>query len=413
MKRILMTGVVITMLWTCNQASNTGTDGCVRDECTAQDVAAPDTTPDTIPDTIPDTGTDTIRPPAARFTSPEGIAAANGFVYVADPAATYDTDKGKMVYGQAHMVVIDATKQGFPWVVADINVDAKNLQTVTTTGTRVCAVASGTATYDTKTSKMIPESPGKLFCMPLAADSFDIKIDLPLSTKNPLIGLPGSIVILGGFAYIGSGTAPVVYKVDLKNQALVNGADNPIRLLSNAGGATGMARLFTDGTTIYALDFNNDSIYSIDPATDKVTPLGQFGDDPEKMEGPMAGLVATDNKVYAVMNMANSLWQITPDPFAATKVGATGATPNAIVEVPSMNSLFIANSMDNNITMYDLATKAFTTPYARLDPGADPWDLAAMKVNNKTMLFVTAYMEKAVYVFEMDQKTATLLGKVN
>ena len=317
-----------------------------------------------------------------------------------------------MTYGQSHLVVIDASQSGFP-VIKDIQADAKNLQTVTIGNGTLCAVASGTATYDMSSGKMTPDSPGKLYCMAPDSDHFTTAIDLPLSQTNKTVGLPASIVMLGNFVYIGSGTAPAVYKVDMSSKTVVKGADNPIWVISNANTQQqGMIKLITDGTKLYALDFNTDSIFSIDPSTDVVRPLGQFGDDPDKMEGPIAGLISKmDHKIYTVMSVGNSLWQITPSPFAAKKIGATGSAPNAMAEYMMFKSMFIANSMDNNISQYSLMSNKVTT-YAALDPGADPWDLVITKVNRKPMMFVTAYMEKDVYAFDMNAHGATLAGKI-
>jgi DNA-binding beta-propeller fold protein YncE len=252
-----------------------------------------------------------------------------------------------------------------------------------------------------------------LYCRDLTKGldgDFDTKIELTLSEKNPLVGMPGSIVLLNGFAYIGSGTAPVVYKVDLSQKKVVNGADAPIWIISNAEATAGMIKLFTDGTTIYALNFNSDQIFAIDPAAgDKVKPLGTLGDDPEKMEGPMAGVSVQGGKhqVYVVMNMADTLWGVTTNPFAAEKVTATGAAPNAIAAHDGI--LYIANSMDNNISSFDVSTEK-ARPFASLDTGADPWDLTVVKAGDKTMVFVTAYMGKAVYVF--DAATGKEIGRV-
>jgi len=75
------------------------------------------------------------------------------------------------------------------------------------------------------------------------------------------------------------------------------------------------------------------------------------------MEGPMAGIAVAGGKhqIYVVMNMANNLWGVTPQPFAAEKLVATGAAPNAIAHHNGV--LYIANSMDNNISAFDVTTE--------------------------------------------------------
>lgn len=124
----------------------------------------------------------------------------------------------------------------------------------------------------------------------------------------PQTGAPASIAISpdGAFAYIGSATDAVIFKLDLLQQLLVRGPDNPIRLHDAPGNALITVAMHPRGYLL-AVSYNTDRLYIVDVADDAVSPI-PFGKpialgSSSQLEGPVA-LALDGDALYIVMGIS-------------------------------------------------------------------------------------------------------------
>ncbi len=216
------------------------------------------------------------------FEDPSGIAISNGKVYVTNS----NLDKFFKPAGNGFVTVIDTTTNR---VTKTIQLSAENAQEVTVVGNRVYAVSGGSSSFDMNSDLVTPTSDGAVGVIDSTTDEI-VNIPIPLNPALPLVGFPNKLEPTpdGMFGYIGSGTAGVLFKVNLQNNTLVRGADNPIIVTSaQTQDATFDVEIRGDGLGFIAI-FNTDQIVVFDTATDITNPFpftfpfpaGQKADNP-------------------------------------------------------------------------------------------------------------------------------------
>ncbi len=217
------------------------------------------------------------------FEDPFGIALANGKVYVTNS----NLDQFFQPAGNGFVTVID-TKTNL--VTKIIQLTAENAQGITVFGNMVYVVSGGSSSFDSNSGLVTPTSDGAVGVIDSTTDKIVANISIPLSQTLPLVGLPNKLEPTpdGKFGYIGSGTAGVLFKVNLEDNTLVRGADNPIIVTSaQVQDATFEVEIRDDGLGFIAV-FNTDLIVAFDTATDTINPFpfiapfpaGQKADNP-------------------------------------------------------------------------------------------------------------------------------------
>ncbi|GEM_PF-988688 len=219
----------------------------------------------------------------SSFEDPSGVAISNGKVYVTNS----NLDQFFQPAGNGFVTVIDTkTNQ----VVKTMQLSAENAEGITAMGNRIYAVSSGNSSFDTNSGLVTPTSNGAVGVIDSATDKIVANIPIPLNPALPLVGFPNKLEPTpdGKFGYMGSGTAGVMFKVDLENNTLVRGADNPIIVTSaQVQDATFDVEIRDDGLGFIAV-FNTDRIVVFDAATDTINPFpfiapfpaGQRADNP-------------------------------------------------------------------------------------------------------------------------------------
>lgn len=217
------------------------------------------------------------------FEDPFSIALANGKVYVTNS----NLDKSFQPAGNGFVTVID-TKTNL--VINTIQLLEENAQGITVVGNRVYAVSGGSSVFDSNSGLVTPTSKGAVGVIDSATDKLVASISIALNPALPLVGFPNKLEPTpdGKFGYIGSGTAGVLFKVNLEDNTLVRGADNPIIVTSaQVQDATFDVEIRDDGLGFIAV-FNTDLIVTFDTATDTTNPFpfiapfpaGQKANDP-------------------------------------------------------------------------------------------------------------------------------------
>lgn len=216
------------------------------------------------------------------FEDPSGIAIVNDKVYVTNS----NLDQFFQPAGKGFVTVIDTkTNQ-----INTIQLSAENAQGITVVGNRVYAVSGGSSSFDTNSHLTTPISNGAVGVIDSTTDKIVANIPIPLNSALPLVGFPNKLEPTpdGKFGYIGSGTAGVLFKVDLESNTLVRGTDNPIIVTSaQVQDATFDVEIRDDGLGFIAV-FNTDRIVVFDTATDMINPFpfiapfpaGQKADNP-------------------------------------------------------------------------------------------------------------------------------------
>jgi len=207
---------------------------------------------------------------AGAFEDPSGVAISNGKVYVTNS----NLDSFFEPQGNGFITVINAeTNQ----VVRRIDTTGQGTGSITATNGRLYVVNGGDPDFDSAT--------GEFFCDPGSIQSIDVidsqidnvvdSIPIPISNQNPFACNPNRLepTLDGRFGYLGSGLTGVLFKVDLQNNTLIRGADNPIVITSTDGlDATFDVEIRDDGLAFIAL-FNSDRIAVMDTSDDSVNPF--------------------------------------------------------------------------------------------------------------------------------------------
>lgn len=343
-------------------------------------------------------------PSSGHFASPEGIVAAGDLLVVANP------DFRGGAFGPGTVAVVDAGERR---VVNRAPTSAPNPQFLAVTEAAVAVVCTGETRWDADAAVHTAVGPGAVDVFPRGslrdAAGPALSIALPADPEDARRGGPGSIAVLpdGRTAYVGSGLAAVVAKVDLVDGVVLRGMDDPIVLREHERNDTVVLAWHPSGHVL-AASFDLDLLYRIDPATDAVVgdpvDLGANGD----LEGVVDLVVAPGGSpdVLWLMTIASAIgaWDLAggaPDPRA----GAAGVAANRI-RVAGGHA-YVVNSGENNLQRAPLGDLgAVARPFAALPVGSNPWDMAVVG----DVAFVTLFRANRVAVVDLGD--GSLLGEI-
>jgi hypothetical protein len=205
------------------------------------------------------------------FEDPTGVAIANGKVYVANANLNDFFEPA----GNGFVTVIDT---GTNNILGTINTTGQNeIGMITNVDDRLYVVNSGATIFDSVTGTFICDidSPPSINVISAQTDGIIDTINIPLSEQNPFVCSPIRVEPTpdGKFGYMGLGLVGALLKVDLENNTVVRGPDNPIIVtpLSELN-FTADIQIRDDGLGFTSL-FNTDEIAVIDTANDEVNPF--------------------------------------------------------------------------------------------------------------------------------------------
>jgi hypothetical protein len=363
----------------------------------------------TFADTMsPDSGQNEL----PNFAEPQGVAATENFVFVANPNWSYD-ENGKMVYGQGFITVVDRSNFA---VVNKIRTNAKNPQIVKVHKDRVYVLCSGATYWDTKTNMVVPDSPSSIesfsISSAITATTTTVHATLPLSQSAPLVGYPSSLVILDNdIAYASSGTTAVVFKFDLKSNMVLQGIENPI-VLGDTKQQDALVLEKGPSNILFIGSFNRDIVIALDLSTDTIpnSPFSQIIDVSKtpNIDGvqDIAYYPSGEKDLFVLLGLASTVQALNTtmgQPSVETFV-TTGQAPNKMKIVN--DTLLVINSLDNNITGYSIGTKKQVALVA-FPTQTNPFDMAILQTQGKTYLYVTGNMAQTLYEVELESQTIT------
>jgi len=136
--------------------------------------------------------------------------------------------------------------------------------------------------------------------------------DLNLSLGEPvgLVGLAGRPAVIDDILYLGSGTAPVLFKVDLSTDQVLADTRAPVVVYDAEESNAWVQPFAGPGGLLYLLDFNRDRVLVMDPSTDALIGEGvDVGTNPEQTEGPI-DLAWRGCDAFVVTSLSGALTRI-------------------------------------------------------------------------------------------------------
>ncbi len=323
---------------------------------------------------------------AGLFAGPEGIAVADGTIYVVNANGHYDNAAGRVVYGEGFIQALDSQTLE-PTVRGDL--PCQNPQYVLPGDGGLLVVCSGRLEADGN-GAMLPVTEGAVLRLDAATLAVTQQVVIPAGEPAADAGFPGNVAVDpdSGTLYVGSGSGPFVYAVDLDaGTAQPFALPRPDALNELVVPAWWQGRLF-------ATSFADGLLYELDPVDGTVagTPLDVTETD--EIEGPIDVAVG-DGGLYIVHTLSTRVVFADPDAGTVTPLFSAGAAANRIRL--HNGALWVVNSMDNNLSRHDLATGKTTTPFAALPPGTNPWELSF--ANDRA--FVTGYLSNQLFALDI------------
>jgi len=371
--------------------------------------AAPDQPPPDVPGDLPETGP----LPDGDFATPEGIALADRYVVVANPAFRYDGQR--MVFGTGFLTVVD---RGTRQVVQRVALPCRNPQEVSWDGSRLWALCSGETSFDGTLVR--PAGQAALVGLDLSGTPFRIVSYLPVSrsASHPLVGYPSSMALRDGLAYLGCGTTAAVLVADLDGNRLVRSPEDPWSLA-----ALGLSGLEDQDTVkvlpgpqgmLLAGSFNRDLVVAFGVTGEVPTPAGSLEVGvPGMLDGvlDLAWRPGGTPELYVLLGLAQRVVaasDLLGSPRMDDRFAVTGTMPNRLLL--DRDRLWILDSGDNRATAVDADTGKPLGLRAAMPPGTNPYALAAGDFEGRRELYVTGLRSDSLWIFDAD--TGALLAEV-
>ena len=263
------------------------------------------------------------------FDNPAGIVISNDKVYVAnqnldDFFTPIDNGFITVINPESNEIetIIDATGEG----------TSGTGKGITMINEKIYVVNSGNVLFDFETFEFTcdADSPTSIDIINTDTDTIEDSIDLPLSDINPFVCSPEAISATpdNNLAYIGSQISGVLFKINLSDNTLLRGTDNPIIITGVDGLDATFDIKFNSNAYGFVAMFNTDRVFAFDPKIDDISPfpflaefpVGLKGDDPDSdfIDGPQA-LAITDNgqdpDLYFITGISSQLGSINTSLF--------------------------------------------------------------------------------------------------
>jgi YVTN family beta-propeller protein len=353
--------------------------------------------------------------PEASFASPQGVAVSRGLAFVANPNVGWSGQT--LVFGAGFLTVVRLADGG---ILERIPVSARNPQVVVAAGDRVVVLCSGATAFDGTTVR--PAGDGSVVVLDAARavagqSALVREIPVPASAVHPLVGYPSSLALSadGRRAWLGSGTAPALFLVDLDAGTVLRGTTNPVALGDLDAQDTIVVRPGPGGTLL-AGRFENNAVVVLDGTTGEPSPshpvpfpVGTGTQSVGVQDIALRPGASPD--VYVLLGLASSITAVdSAQGPAGVRNGfaTTGLYPNRLLL--DGDRLLVVNSGDNNVTALDPNTGHPLGKVAILPTGTNPYDIAVYADGTRTMAAVTGQQSGSLFVVDLD--TAAIVREV-
>ncbi len=342
----------------------------------------------------------------ASFATPQGVAVSQGLAFVANPDVGYSGQT--LVFGPGFVTVVRLADGS---IVERVPVAARNPQVVAAAGDRVVVLCSGATAFDGTTVR--PAGDGSVVVLDAVRaaagqPSLVREIPVPASLEHPLVGYPSSLALSadGSRAWLGSGTAPALFLVDLDAGTVLRGAANPVALGNLDAQDTIVVRPGPVGSLLVGR-FETNEVAVLDASTGASSPAYPV---PFPI-GAGSGAAGVQDlalrsggtpDAWVLLGLASSISSIdTALGPAGVRNGfaTTGLYPNRMIL--DGDRLLVVNSGDNNVTAYDAGTGDSLGRVAVFPPGTNPYDIAVYKDGDRTMAAITGQQSGSLFLVDL------------
>lgn len=176
--------------------------------------------------------------------------------------------------GNGFITIIDTETNQLITIVESGGANSGNINMI---DDQIYILNSGNFIFDVETSQFMcdPNFPPSISILDTKTDEIIETIDIPLSETNSLVCAPSSMEFTSDkrSAYLGLSLVGAMLKVNLENNAVINGSDNPIVVTDLSGLNTITDVVFSKNGFGFAALFNTDQIAVFDPNTDELNPF--------------------------------------------------------------------------------------------------------------------------------------------
>lgn len=317
---------------------------------------------------------------------PEGIAVADGTIYVANVNSRYDTATGLVVFDEGFIQTFDATTL-VPATRFDVL--CQNPQYVLPADANLLVVCSGSMLPDTD-GLLTPATDGALLVLDRETLTVLQEVPVPGGTPHPLAGFPGNLAWSPDLqrVYLGSGSGPYVHAIDLASETI------QVFELRDPGDRNDLVVPIWWEGRLFATSFTAGALFELDPMDGTIVadplPITESGE----TEGTV-DVVPAEGGLYVLHSLSQKVVLVDPVARTFTPLFTAGAAANRIRHYDG--SLYVLNSMDNNVTRHDLASGTTKTPFAIFPPGSNPWEMAFYDGR----MYTTAYLSDELFVVDV------------
>ncbi|MCK5796583.1 MAG: hypothetical protein KAI47_05345 [Deltaproteobacteria bacterium] len=332
-------------------------------------------------------GADRGAPAGAVFSAPQGVAASDRWILVANTAFHFDA-AGKPAFGQGFVTVVDRARRQ---VVATIPTTQRNPQRIAIVGDRAYVVNSGIVEFVAGGVATVREGGGiDILALDGSGPPRSVlhNIPLPTSDTDARVGAYGSIAVApdGRTAFLGSGTRGDVFVVDLKTRRVLRGPKDPLALFPTPPGENDLTTVRWLGSKLAVLDFNHDVLCLSDDVKGFLARRRcvDIGKDPQLIEGPIDVARGDDGGYLVAMSLANRLYRVTLRPgsgdvmvedrfVVGDGVGLDPLAPNRVIVHD--RAAYVIGSTHAQLLRVALPTGQGDPRFARFAPRSNPFDL--------------------------------------
>ena len=176
--------------------------------------------------------------------------------------------------GNGFITIIDTDSNQLDTVIES---DGANSGSIRVAGNDVLVLNTGNFIFDAQANEFQCDSnfPPSITIIDPDTETVKDTIEIPLSSMNPLACAPGVMAITpdSKFAFLGLGLVGGMFKIDIENRSVINGASNPVAFTDLSGLNSVTDITFNNQGLGFAALFNSDQIAVFKTDNNEIDPF--------------------------------------------------------------------------------------------------------------------------------------------